>query len=97
MTKTAPKIATIQNIQCANDKPFVLFGGLNVLENEDITLKAVEVYKTITDKLGIPFVFKASYDKANRTSAKSFRGPGLEEGLAETYQWFLDNQDNFRR
>lgn len=81
MTKTAPKTATIQNIQCANDKPFVLFGGLNVLENEDITLKAVEVYKTITDKLGIPFVFKASYDKANRSSIHSYRGVGMEEGL----------------
>ena len=77
MTKTA----TIQNIQCANDKPFVLFGGLNVLENEDITLKAVEVYKTITDKLGIPFVFKASYDKANRSSIHSYRGVGMEEGM----------------
>ena len=75
------KTATIQNIQCANDKPMVLFGGLNVLENEDITLKAVEVYKTITGKLGIPFVFKASYDKANRSSIHSYRGAGLEEGL----------------
>lgn len=59
----------------------VLFGGLNVLENEDITLKAVEIYKTITDKLGIPFVFKASYDKANRSSIHSYRGAGMEEGL----------------
>ena len=59
----------------------VLFGGLNVLENEDITLKAVEVYKTITDKLGIPFIFKASYDKANRSSIHSYRGVGMDEGL----------------
>ncbi|NQZ13947.1 MAG: 3-deoxy-8-phosphooctulonate synthase [Alphaproteobacteria bacterium] len=77
MTKTVK----IQNIECANDKPFVLFGGLNVLENEDITLKAVEVYKSITDKLGIPLVFKASFDKANRSSIHSFRGVGMEEGL----------------
>lgn len=75
------KTVAIQNIQCANDKPFVLFGGLNVLENEDITLKAVEVYKKITDKLGIPFVFKASFDKANRSSIHSYRGAGMEEGL----------------
>lgn len=75
------KTVSIQNIQCANDKPFVLFGGLNVLENEDITLKAVEVYKNITDKLGIPFVFKASFDKANRSSIHSYRGAGMEEGL----------------
>jgi 2-dehydro-3-deoxyphosphooctonate aldolase (KDO 8-P synthase) len=77
MTKTVK----IQNIECANDKPFVLFGGLNVLENEAVTLKAVEVYKTITDKLGIPFVFKASFDKANRSSIHSYRGAGMEEGL----------------
>ncbi|MEM8833071.1 MAG: 3-deoxy-8-phosphooctulonate synthase [Pseudomonadota bacterium] len=75
------KTVSIQNIQCANDKPFVLFGGLNVLENEDITLKAVEVYKTITDKLGIPFIFKASFDKANRSSIHSYRGVGMEEGM----------------
>lgn len=75
------KTVKIQNIAIANDKPFVLFGGLNVLENEAITLNAVEVYKTITDKLGIPYVFKASFDKANRSSVKSYRGAGLEAGL----------------
>ena len=75
------KSVSIQNIKIANDKPFVLFGGLNVLENEAITLKAAEVYKTITDKLGIPFVFKASFDKANRSSIHSYRGVGMEEGL----------------
>lgn len=75
------KTVTIGNIEVANDKPFVVFGGLNVLENEAITLKAVEVYKTITDKLGIPYVFKASFDKANRSSIHSYRGVGLEEGL----------------
>ena len=75
------KTVKIQNIECANDKPMVLFGGLNVLENLDITLKAVETYKTITDKLGIPFVFKASFDKANRSSIHSYRGAGMEEGL----------------
>ncbi len=71
----------IQNFEVSNNKPFVLFGGLNVLENQDITLKAVEVYKTITDKLGIPFVFKASFDKANRSSIHSYRGVGMDEGL----------------
>ena len=76
------KTVKIQNIECANDKPFVLFGGLNVLDNEDITLKAAEVYKTVTDKLGIPFIFKASFDKANRSSIHSFRGVGMEEGLS---------------
>lgn len=75
------KTVKLGNIEIANDKPFVLFGGLNVLENEAITLKAVEVYKTITDKLGIPYIFKASFDKANRSSIHSYRGAGLEEGL----------------
>lgn len=78
---TESKIVKIGDISCANDLPFVLFGGLNVLETEEITLKAVETYKKITDKLGIPYVFKASFDKANRSSIHSFRGPGLEEGL----------------
>ncbi len=75
------KTVKIGNIEVANNKPFVLFGGINVLENEKITLEAVETYKKITDKLGIPFVFKASFDKANRSSVNSFRGVGLEEGM----------------
>lgn len=75
------KTVKIGQIDVANDKPFVLFGGLNVLENELITLKAVEFYKNITDKLGIPYVFKASFDKANRSSIHSYRGAGLEEGM----------------
>lgn len=65
----------------ANDKPFVLIGGMNVLESRDLALRVAEHYKTVTDKLGIPYIFKASYDKANRSSIHSFRGPGLEEGL----------------
>ena len=76
------KTITIANtIEVANDKPMVLFGGINVLEDMDSTLFAAEHYKTVTDKLGIPFVFKASFDKANRTSIHSFRGVGMEEGL----------------
>lgn len=75
------KTVSIGPIQVANDKPFVLFGGLNVLEDEAITLKAVEVYKNLTDKLAIPFVFKASFDKANRSSIHSYRGVGMEQGL----------------
>lgn len=75
------KTVKIGQIEVANDKPFVLFGGLNVLENELITMKAVEFYKNITDKLGIPYVFKASFDKANRSSIHSYRGAGLDEGM----------------
>jgi len=64
-----------------NDSPFTLFGGLNVLEDMDSTLYAVETFVEITNLLGIPFVFKASFDKANRSSISSFRGVGLEKGL----------------
>lgn len=69
------------DIQIANDKPFVLFGGMNVLESRDLALRIAEHYVEVTNRLGIPYVFKASFDKANRSSIHSFRGPGLEEGL----------------
>jgi len=68
-------------VSIANDTPFVLFGGLNVLEDLDSTLYAVARYKEVTSKLGIPYVFKASFDKANRSSIHSYRGVGLQEGL----------------
>lgn len=75
------KTIRVKNIDIANNKPFVLFGGMNVLESRDLALKVCEHYKTVTDKLNIPYVFKASFDKANRSSISSYRGPGLEEGL----------------
>ncbi|ASK26375.1 3-deoxy-8-phosphooctulonate synthase [Neisseria chenwenguii] len=71
----------IKNIRVGNDLPFTLFGGINVLEDMDSTLKACERYVEVTAKLGIPYVFKASFDKANRSSIHSFRGVGLDEGL----------------
>ena len=64
-----------------NQKSFVLFGGINVLEDVGSTLKACEHYVNVTQKLNIPLVFKASFDKANRSSINSHRGPGMEEGL----------------
>jgi len=69
------------NIDVANDKPFTLFGGMNVLESRDLAMKIAEHYVEVTQKLGIPYVFKASFDKANRSSVNSYRGPGLDEGL----------------
>lgn len=71
----------IKDIEVANDKPFVLFGGINVLEDLDSTLRACEHYVKVTDELNIPYVFKASFDKANRSSIHSYRGVGLEEGM----------------
>lgn len=68
-------------ITVGNALPFVLFGGINVLENLDSTLFAAEHYVKVTGKLGIPYVFKASFDKANRSSINSYRGVGLHEGL----------------
>ena len=65
----------------ANDRPMALFGGMNVLESRDIAMRVAEAYAEVTGKLGMPWVFKASFDKANRSSLHSYRGPGLEEGL----------------
>ncbi len=75
---TTPKGAAIK---MGNDLPFVLFGGMNVLESRDMAMTIAEKYIEVTEKLGIPYVFKASFDKANRSSVSSFRGPGLDEGL----------------
>ncbi len=68
-------------ITVANDHPFVLLGGVNVLEDLDFALNCADHYKNVCERLNIPLVFKASYDKANRSSIHSFRGPGLDEGL----------------
>ena len=68
-------------ITFANDRPFALLGGVNVLEDLDFALRCAGHYKQVCERLGIPLVFKASYDKANRSSIHSFRGPGLEAGL----------------
>ena len=69
------------DIDVSNTGPFVLFGGINVLESPDLALRTCEEYVRVTRKLGIPYVFKASFDKANRSSVHSYRGPGLDEGL----------------
>ena len=74
-------VSITPSILVDNHKPFVLFGGVNVLESKDMALRAAAEYVRVTQKLGIPYVFKASFDKANRSSIHSYRGPGLEEGL----------------
>lgn len=65
----------------ANDAPFVLFGGVNVLESRAFALEVAEHYVQVCQRLHIPLVFKASFDKANRSSIHSYRGPGIDEGL----------------
>ena len=71
----------LDDLKVSNTLPFTLFGGMNVLESRELALEVASFYKQVTDRLGIPFVFKASFDKANRSSIASFRGPGLEKGL----------------
>lgn len=75
------RTVALGEIAIANDRPLVLFGGINVLESRELALRAAEHFVAVTRRLGMPYVFKASFDKANRTSIHSFRGPGLEAGL----------------
>lgn len=75
------KIIHAGPVQIGNQLPMVLLGGMNVLESRDLALRIAETYVEVTQRLNIPYVFKASFDKANRSSLHSFRGPGLEEGL----------------
>jgi len=74
-------VVKINNITVDNAAPFVLFGGVNVLESEQFAVDVCGEYVRVTKELGIPYVFKASFDKANRSSIHSYRGPGLDEGL----------------
>ena len=69
------------NISIGQGQPLVVIAGLNVLEDLDLARQAASHLKRITTELGLPFVFKASFDKANRSSIHSYRGPGLEKGL----------------
>ena len=71
----------VNEISIGNDQPFVFIAGLNVLEDEKTIEEVISKCISSTKKLGIPYIFKASYDKANRSSVDSFRGPGVERGL----------------
>ena len=81
LLETVANQIQLGDITFANDRPFALLGGVNVLEDLDFALRCASHYKDVCAKLNIPLVFKASYDKANRSSIHSFRGPGLDEGL----------------
>jgi 2-dehydro-3-deoxyphosphooctonate aldolase (KDO 8-P synthase) len=72
----------LASFEIGADRPFFLIAGPCVIESEELVLEVAGRLRDITQKLGIPFVFKASFDKANRSSRKSFRGPGLDAGLA---------------
>jgi len=72
---------TIANLTCGSGRPLLWIAGPCVIESHELTLSIAHTLKDLAERLRIPLVFKASFDKANRTSVKSFRGPGLEEGL----------------
>ena len=75
------RLVAVADLSIGNRQPFVLFGGVNVLESRDFALDVAGAYRDVCERLGIPLVFKASFDKANRSSIHSFRGPGLAAGL----------------
>lgn len=79
------------DIAVANHLPFVLFGGMNVLESKELAFAVAQSYVDICQKLGIGYVFKASFDKANRSSLHSFRGNGMAQGL----NWLADIKEKF--
>lgn len=79
---TSAPVRLNDSIAFANDAPFVLIGGVNVIEDRTTLFEAAAHFAEVTRALGIPYVFKASFDKANRSSLHSYRGPGLAAGLA---------------
>ena len=81
MSSSQQKTITAGGVAFANTAPFVLLGGMNVLESDALAMEVAAHFVAVTRKLGIPYVFKASFDKANRSSIHSYRGPGLEKGL----------------
>lgn len=81
MSTSTNKTIDVGSIKLSNTRPFVLMGGMNVLESDTLALEVADHFFKVTQKLNIPYVFKASFDKANRSSIHSFRGPGLEKGL----------------
>lgn len=90
--QTALSQISLNGFTIANNQPFVLFGGMNVLENRELAMEIASAYIETCRKLDIPYVFKASFDKANRSSLLSFRGPGLKQGL----QWLADIKEKYR-
>ena len=84
-------VINIGGMPCSNIHPMMLFGGMNVLESRELAFEIAEAYVDVCRKLDIPYVFKASFDKANRSSIRSFRGPGLEKGLT----WLSDIKSHF--
>jgi 2-dehydro-3-deoxyphosphooctonate aldolase (KDO 8-P synthase) len=71
----------VGNVQCGPGRPLTWIAGPCVIESHDLTLQIADTLRQLADRLKLPLIFKASFDKANRTSSRSFRGPGLQDGL----------------
>ena len=71
----------LRSFNIDNKEPMILIGGMNVLESRDLAMKVAEKFREITNKNSINYIFKGSFDKANRSSINSYRGPGIDEGL----------------
>ncbi|MDW5377326.1 3-deoxy-8-phosphooctulonate synthase [Halomonas sp. HP20-15] len=85
------KIIEFAGLSAGNSLPLMLFGGMNVLESRELALEVAETYVEVCSRLGIPYVFKASFDKANRSSIHSFRGPGIDKGV----EWLAEIKSRF--
>ncbi|WP_280540899.1 3-deoxy-8-phosphooctulonate synthase [Chromohalobacter sp. 11-W] len=90
MAETSKQIE-FAGLRAGNSLPLTLFGGMNVLESREMALEVAEAYVEVTRRLGMPYVFKSSFDKANRSSIHSYRGPGLEKGL----EWLDEIKSRF--
>ncbi|MCT8467128.1 3-deoxy-8-phosphooctulonate synthase [Chromohalobacter canadensis] len=90
MAETSKQIE-FAGLKAGNSLPLTLFGGMNVLESREMALEVAEAYVEVTQRLGMPYVFKSSFDKANRSSIHSYRGPGLEKGL----EWLAEIKSRF--
>lgn len=80
---TSSSVTIAGGVTIGNDLPLVVIGGVNVIESRELVQEVAAHFIDVATRLGVPYIFKASFDKANRSSLNSFRGPGLETGLAE--------------
>ena len=78
---TPQRSVSVGKVELSNDRPLAIIGGVNVLESRELAIAMCDIFREMTRDLGMPYIFKGSFDKANRSSGHSYRGPGLEEGL----------------
>ena len=78
---TPQRSVSVGKVELSNDRPLAIIGGVNVLESRELAVAMCDIFREMTRDLGMPYIFKGSFDKANRSSGYSYRGPGLEEGL----------------